>query len=328
MVIKERNTTFDMMKGIGILLVIIGHFIFESKHFIYTFHMPLFFILAGIFFTPKEPMKLLRKDFKRLLIPALITATILFIAGIAYDFYTHKNYRDVFNQNILRVLYPTSLVKLNLGGWVIWFLFSLFWCKTIYNVVCQKINGHVVLLVSLILSLFAIFIDTQITNLPLGVLPGIGAIFFFAAGAWFSKYKIKYGRLIEIFLIGCLIIWALYLICGNHKVVNIDLIVNRYSYYPFDILIGIGGTFAIWLLCEYIIKKISTATKFLAFCGMNSLLILCIHAIDYKLIRSNNRDEIFVLTLTILTYIGVVILISKSTKLRRVFGVELWKEMK
>lgn len=49
----ERNDTIDIMKGIGILLVMLGHFVDGFAHtFIYSFHMPLFFVLAGYFAKP------------------------------------------------------------------------------------------------------------------------------------------------------------------------------------------------------------------------------------------------------------------------------------
>lgn len=48
---KKRDVTFDIMKGIGIILVVLGHVqqldFYPLKTAIYTFHMPLFFILAG-----------------------------------------------------------------------------------------------------------------------------------------------------------------------------------------------------------------------------------------------------------------------------------------
>ena len=48
----ERNRAFDIMKGVGILSVILGHMDIEPywRNVIYSFHMPLFFILAGYFF--------------------------------------------------------------------------------------------------------------------------------------------------------------------------------------------------------------------------------------------------------------------------------------
>ena len=42
----------DLAKGLGILMVILGHGMFPNHFLIDSFHMPLFFILAGITFTP------------------------------------------------------------------------------------------------------------------------------------------------------------------------------------------------------------------------------------------------------------------------------------
>ena len=48
---NERLAIFDILKGIGILLVIVGHtFMKEIGPYILAFHMPLFFIVAGYFF--------------------------------------------------------------------------------------------------------------------------------------------------------------------------------------------------------------------------------------------------------------------------------------
>ena len=64
------DATFDMLKGIGILLVIIGHtFMKEIGPYIQAFHMPLFFMVAGYFFKYKAPKNLLTKDFRRLIVP-------------------------------------------------------------------------------------------------------------------------------------------------------------------------------------------------------------------------------------------------------------------
>ena len=48
--IKQRNESIDILKGIGIVLVLTAHSLegFVSQ-FAYTFHMPLFFIVTGLF---------------------------------------------------------------------------------------------------------------------------------------------------------------------------------------------------------------------------------------------------------------------------------------
>lgn len=53
----NRIATFDIMKGIGILLVIVGHsdllvqdsVKLDCYSLIYSCHMPLFFIICGFF---------------------------------------------------------------------------------------------------------------------------------------------------------------------------------------------------------------------------------------------------------------------------------------
>lgn len=48
---KQYLEYIDLSKGVGIILVIIGHGILKGVG-IDIFHMPLFFFLAGLTFTP------------------------------------------------------------------------------------------------------------------------------------------------------------------------------------------------------------------------------------------------------------------------------------
>lgn len=68
-------------KGIGVILVILGHLLYNSRfvgfnHYIYAFHMPLFFIISGYLQRPepKEPF-LLRKALR--LLPPFVCFSIL-----------------------------------------------------------------------------------------------------------------------------------------------------------------------------------------------------------------------------------------------------------
>ncbi|WP_411740358.1 acyltransferase family protein [Pseudomonas sp. BF-B-26] len=50
---KERNFSVDVLRGIGILLVVSGHASSGSSMNVfapYSFHMPLFFFISGLFF--------------------------------------------------------------------------------------------------------------------------------------------------------------------------------------------------------------------------------------------------------------------------------------
>ena len=47
---KQRDAVLDAMRGIGIVLMVVGHSGFGGTSFIYLFHMALFFMLSGYFF--------------------------------------------------------------------------------------------------------------------------------------------------------------------------------------------------------------------------------------------------------------------------------------
>ena len=42
---SKRKPDIDVLKGIGIVLVMLGHQNLPIGHFIYSFHMPLFFLI-------------------------------------------------------------------------------------------------------------------------------------------------------------------------------------------------------------------------------------------------------------------------------------------
>ena len=48
---KQRDPVLDSMRGIGIVLMVLGHSGFPGTGFIYLFHMALFFMLSGWFFS-------------------------------------------------------------------------------------------------------------------------------------------------------------------------------------------------------------------------------------------------------------------------------------
>lgn len=88
---KVRNNSLDVAKGIGIILVVIGHVMSPvmSGHsviewlysVIYTFHMPLFFFISGyvakkLVTKPVDKTELLKQRLFRLIIPYCVWAVI------------------------------------------------------------------------------------------------------------------------------------------------------------------------------------------------------------------------------------------------------------
>lgn len=89
---QTRNVEYDILKGILIVLVVVGHALqscFDTPTvyhplfvFIYTFHMPLFVFVSGYFFSSclKYDFKtLIEKKTMRLIVPMFFYSTILLV---------------------------------------------------------------------------------------------------------------------------------------------------------------------------------------------------------------------------------------------------------
>ena len=80
---EKRDINIDICRGIGILLVILGHQ-FQNwdltylMQFIYSFHMPLLFIISGIFLKKEGKFSDFAKNkAKRLLIPYIFCVSVM-----------------------------------------------------------------------------------------------------------------------------------------------------------------------------------------------------------------------------------------------------------
>ena len=73
--IKNRIEWIDIAKGIGIILVIMGHTIaLRYSQWLYTFHLPLFFLLSGLVYNENKYPKyttLLKQKSTQILLPWL-----------------------------------------------------------------------------------------------------------------------------------------------------------------------------------------------------------------------------------------------------------------
>lgn len=69
--LEDRNSNIDLVKGIGIILLIIGHISDGNlQKVIYSFHMPLFVVMSGFLFTyPLDKRGFIIQRAKSLLYP-------------------------------------------------------------------------------------------------------------------------------------------------------------------------------------------------------------------------------------------------------------------
>ncbi len=277
-----RDSTFDVMKGIGIIAMIIGHMHIPHllRDFIFSFHMPLFFLIGGYFFKPRPYKELLQKSASRLLKPYIITGIltpIIYLLVGDYDTAMFRGCGILFGNNGS----PHALYKTPLCG-AVWFLLALFWCRLYFNFIYTKTRHWLIL--SAIISVVASYFGYYIINPPLGILIGMSALVFFSIGKALNDYAIK-----QTYLIPLVFIWFICIFFSK-----LEMATYEYKIYPLAIIGALGGTFAIYIVSKGICNYTKYIKKILLFIGVNSLIILCYHQlVDHSIAAiSKNIFEI------------------------------------
>lgn len=152
---KLRNRNIDIMKGITIILMVVGHSGCSAKKFIYLFHMSVFFMISGWLFKidyekgMREVCKYIYKKVKHIWLPYFIwnaIFTLLTNVFIKINVYSGHSFK-IFSEDVTLHTYMSlkemivNIVKgifmigrTELGG-AFWFLRTLFAISIIFVLV-------------------------------------------------------------------------------------------------------------------------------------------------------------------------------------------------
>lgn len=124
-ILQKRVPYVDIAKGIGIILVVMGHNDFSlispyAHKLIYSFHMPMFFFMSGMFFKADMPfLKFLKNRFHRVLKPFLAILLLIFFASLSFS----KISLLMAGRRLIKAMYGSGYYI----DWVqLWFLPHLF----------------------------------------------------------------------------------------------------------------------------------------------------------------------------------------------------------
>ena len=321
-----RNPTFDIMKGIGILAVIIGHCSIPTlfRTFIFSWHMPLFFILGGFLYKETTSTLMIAKSARGLLLPYLCTCLVM--SGLNYVF----PYESSIHYHTITSIFIGSGSTSNpiMGDYFVgalWFLLALFWCRTIYNYISINIKNFMEkLIVIIILTILSIIISKYIF-IPTDFLQGVAALPFYFVGNITKQNRIPQLSFIVLFVTIIFAIVSLLL-------PPVGMVRNNYPCYPINFVTAILLTLCIYHISYIISNKNEYISAFFAFIGKISILILCIHIVelDYdpipNLILKLNISIYGSLILIVLFRIVSVLLVSyllyKFKFVRKLFSLK------
>lgn len=188
---EKRVVHIDQAKAVGILLVIVGHCYWKGEvpylnSFIYSFHMPLFFIIAGIFVKPMELRPALTKYFKAYLIPYWKVNALCFVMLAIYGL-CNGNVTETLYTFLIRVLFASGsasgtemFAQLPIVG-AFWFLVALFWGGVFTSYILYRYNRLQQLLAAL--SFFALsYLSVRYVRMPFSLQAGMSSVVFMLAG--------------------------------------------------------------------------------------------------------------------------------------------------
>lgn len=200
---NKRLPYIDIAKAFAIIFIVIGHAIGYSKHcspvfhYLYSFHVFLFFFLSGYTFsTNKKFTEFIKTKFTRIMVPyyfwalAFLVPYIIFGSSVGDSLATNTQFN--FKNTIMNIFYASGNgLQQNRP---LWFLPALFTTVCIYYLLIKltdKHKSHSIILLGIMIIIS--FICDKFLNilLPMSInhFLIIGPVFYI--GYLFNKFNLK-----------------------------------------------------------------------------------------------------------------------------------------
>lgn len=330
---KKRDVTIDIAKGIGIYLVCLGHTTSNEivLKWIYSFHMPLFFFLSGVFHSQSENyFEFFKRKTKSLLVPYLFFATTLFLFFLLISRkigFSAKENLSV-KENFIGIFIGTEIKNFSQVSWggQLWFLLALFLVANIMYFV-KKLSLKSQILVNILMILTNIYLSKKIDfYLPWCFLTVLMAFNFYWIGNYFKKDILNIKNVPNFILIGLI---SINLITGF-----LNKRVEMYGNFYGNLVLFFIASYSGVLFLIFFIKKFIKKLKFLEYIGKNSLIILAYHKrgitvikyILYNYIKATMLDNNIVLGI-VYSLIEIIICIPIILILNRYFPYLVGKKV-
>ncbi len=321
----DRVDWIDNLKGIGIIFIIFGHSISCPDfliNYLFSFHVPLFFFLAGVNFSKShldDFFLFFKKRFKRLLIP------YLFFNLLSYGFWIMRI--KIFDspqevpilRPLLGIFYGNGHNKWLVHNEPLWFFICLFVAQMFLFLILKLSKTKMYTIVFLCFFAFIGYLDSKYLKirLPWSIDVALTAVVFLGIGYILKENLQKLKILKNPFLLVLFFLLNIFVVFLNGK---IDMNYNKYN----NIFLFYSGAFLgiyFWTGISMFIGNVNT----LKYIGSNSLSIFALHipvllvivklmmmiGIPYS-IQENNIAFMFIHTfLSILMIILMVYLFSR-----------------
>lgn len=293
---KTRNINIDIIKGIGIILMVGGHCGMPFTHFIYLFHMAIFFMASGYCFnasnseTLQGVLSFVKRKFKGLWLPYVLWTTVFSLLHNVFvktGIYSPEPWSVIeIGKNIIKSFFLHGHTQL---GSALWFIGTLMQIAVLYcciDYVIKKVTvskkAGFLLQGTVSIILLAVGYRCYLTNSIWGggnrVLSYYCLFYLGAVLREFQKIvcteKYHYWKMTVAFLV---------LVFCN-QIGSIALDENSYETPIFLLVVSICGWMLLYEMSQEL-RKIKLLTNLVVCCGQNSMSIVVLHFLCFKIIN-------------------------------------------
>ena len=306
-----RYDDLDILKGIGIVFMIMGHigfgFIFDK--YIHGFHMPMFFIISGFLYREKNNIRtsnIIIKRAKKLLTPYIIFGLLQYIIWVILNINSNQKLE------VLKNLVWINTNKLMPIAGALWFLTCIFFVDVIFLCMKRYIKKECIMYIMImIISLLGTYFTRIFSfRLPLAMDVAFTGVGLYFIGYMINKYK---DTVLILNVLNCK--WHINFIAFNIVFVltmlngYINLREGLYGITPLFWINAVVMTLCLWNVARYINNsKYRFIKNTLKFIGKNSMMYLCLNQL--VILFSNMLfDDLNIATGISVMVINIIILV-------------------
>lgn len=340
-----RVEYIDIIRGIGILLMIMGHIGFGENFdiYIHAFHMPVFYVISGYLFkTESVPTEnYIVKKARQLLLPYFsFSAISFFMAYIlngaeAIDFWKELN-DTFFNPTIGQVTFAGAL----------WFLPALFWINIIFHFLHKWFgkNDYILFVITLMIGFAAMVATDYNIYLPMGLDAALVGVAFARTG-YFLK-QISQKKNINFFFHINIVIYIVIAVL-HKKLIFLNGLVNfrtgDYQNIFLTYFNAVLGTILLWNLSNWLKQIINkwekvNFIKVIEQIGANSLTFVCLNQLviivvsqrlGVEILENSNipyfKETVMLFVVCFILYVMMVVL--ENSRLKVILGRRIGKDL-
>ncbi len=333
---KNRIETVDILRALGIILMLMGHVGFGGKfdRYIHSFHMPVFFVISGFLYKTKSEITvpiMIAKKAKRLLIPYVFYALVNYAFWFILPGEKTPWYRPLIEFSTYNTEHHSAT------GGAIWFLTALFWAEVVYLLIDRVLKNEWLRIgAMLIISCsFAVLQSYLHLRLPLAFGSGMVCLFFYESGRIIKDHGLPIIEKIKNMNVVIRVVITVVLFGANAVLAFVNPYVNVksgwYGIIPLFFVNALLGSFVLYMIADFIrrigfVKNyfLFTGSVTMVFLGLNQLVITAIFEILKTLGVNQNiviNIGILAVVMLLLSLISFCVKKPKNGLLNVLFGV-------